>query len=386
MAVHSSLGASGAERWLNCPGSHTLLKSLHLPPDTSEASWRRDGHIAHEGASICLQENLDCWEIIGRRMEDGEFTLEHSKGAQVYVDIVRADFPWSTDIKIEEPIWDKTIHRLFGGTVDCAVLRDEWLIVNDYKNGVGVVVEIVENPQLMYYAAGILRRLPAAVRAKIKNVRLRIVQPNSFEAKAEKTWDTTPEHIEQWLTDVLVPGMIRAERDTTLALGSWCQFCPARLICPAQRGIFAAVAQADAGQVTELKDAELDLAYTLLDANRFYRNAVEKEIYRRLMEGKWTAGAKLVDTKSDRVWKDGAEAALKTALGDAVYTEPKLRTPADAENVSGEAKKLVKEWAFTPHKGYAVAFATDKRAARKPETATDVFGAAAAKLTEGTNT
>ena len=36
MSTHSPLGASGAERWMNCPGSVNLIKSMVLPESDEE--------------------------------------------------------------------------------------------------------------------------------------------------------------------------------------------------------------------------------------------------------------------------------------------------------------------------------------------------------------
>ena len=48
---HSPLGASGAERWMECPGSTALLSQLDLG-ETDDPDYRVDGTTAHAGAAV----------------------------------------------------------------------------------------------------------------------------------------------------------------------------------------------------------------------------------------------------------------------------------------------------------------------------------------------
>jgi hypothetical protein len=50
------------------------------------------------------------------------------------------------------------------------------------------------------------------------------------------------------------------------------------------------------------------------------------------------------------------------------------------EEVSGDAPKLVKEWAYTPQTGLTVALERDKRPAVKVQSSTEAFGEAVAAL------
>ncbi len=50
--VHSPLGASAAERWMNCAGSVTLIKQLDLE-DTDEPEYPREWIIGEDGQPKC---------------------------------------------------------------------------------------------------------------------------------------------------------------------------------------------------------------------------------------------------------------------------------------------------------------------------------------------
>ena len=80
------------------------------------------------------------------------------------------------------------------------------------------------------------------------------------------------------------------------------------------------------------------------------------------------------------MFKTGAEVVLKARLGDEAYIKPELKSPPEIEKISGDAKSLVKEWAYTPLTGTTVALSSDKRPAIQVRSAEETFGAAIAKL------
>src|SRR5580692_65183 len=81
--AHSDRGASGAERWLNCPGSSALIAAFEMP-ETDEPSYRREGTAMHEAAADCLARDADTWEIVGEKSYDTEITVDIANGIQMY--------------------------------------------------------------------------------------------------------------------------------------------------------------------------------------------------------------------------------------------------------------------------------------------------------------
>jgi len=375
--IHSPLGGSSAERWLNCPGSITLLKQLSLP-ETDEPEYRLLGTAAHEAAARCLKEGIDSWEIVGQMFGAHECDAAMASAVQTYLDYVRPLMEGSSFL-IEEAIGGDPAtrpHPLFYGTVDFAAYGPEVLDVVDYKHGEGIVVEPDDNPQLKYYAFGILynrTQRGVAVRSD-RLVRLSIVQPRAYHSEGPiRTWETTAGELIHWAENELLPGMAAAEIDTTFDPGPWCRFCPAKLGCPMLSSVFGAAAKADPAAIPNLSLQRLGLEYKAFEAVRFYMKAVEDECLRRAMQGEVASGGKLVQKIAKRVWRDGAAEQFKNKFGGEAMTLPELKTPAEMEKVSPDAKKLVKEWAYTPDNGYSFVLESDRRQAVKPKLMAETF-------------
>lgn len=363
--AHSPLGASSAERWLNCPGSNTLLKAIGAVEETEEQDYRHLGIVAHLLAAQCLVVNKDAWEYVGSTVD-----ADMAEAVQVYLDNVRPYMTSTASYFIEERIGEEPRpHPLFYGTVDFAAVDGEALLVVDYKHGEGIVVEPEENAQMMYYAYGILRRFP-----RVQDVTLRIVQPRAFHHDGPiREWKTDADAIRTWAETVLVPGMVAAEKGETLLPGSWCRFCPAKLVCPALKGLFGAAANADPKSVEAMTNDTLGREYGQVSAVKMYLKALEEASYGRLMKGEKVPGTKLVNKKANRVFKAGGEDFFKTKYGDDAMHPAELKTPAEMEKVSPAVKKDVNAWAFMPQTGYTVALADDPRIGVQPETPADTF-------------
>lgn len=383
---HSPLGASAAERWMKCPGSIALLNMLNLP-ETEEQDYQVEGTCAHAGLAWSFENGLEAWEIVGHHFPDKngepiEFTPDMSSAVQDMLDACRADYTDDGVRWVEYLLHEPSIHPLFMGTVDHAYLAGDTLIVSDFKYGQGIPVDVEENVQLLYYAYGLLQ-LPDL--KDVATVKFRIVQPRAFHPDGPvREWTVDAAEVGRWAREELLPAMDLAtppsdremapRRDAlsvtgggALMPGDHCRFCPAKLVCPAMRGLFAAVAGRDASEVQQIDDATLDVDYGLLDAVMHYKKAVGEEMMRRLQHGHEFTSAKLVDKKADRVWKDGAEARFKAEFGDKAYSAPVLLTPPQMEKLDPLAKALVKEWAYSPKTGVIVAPMRDKRPAIKTE-------------------
>lgn len=227
--AHARLGASGAYRWLRCPGSVRLSEGR---PDESTAAGRegtaagREGTVAHEWAERTLR---------GGAIED--VPADMRAGVGLYVDTVRA-------LVAESGGWLQAERRIslealrppedMFGTTDASIVQSPTrLHIVDFKYG-RYVVEVENNPQLLYYLLGALLELPAAARARIRELRITIVQPRAAHP------DGPVRSVEvSWPLLVLFAGRLMAGAyrtqmpDAPLRPGDWCRFCRAREICPA---------------------------------------------------------------------------------------------------------------------------------------------------------
>lgn len=378
--AHSPLGASGAERWMNCAGSTALIKALDLP-QTDSPDYQTDGTAAHDCAERCLHTGQDAWELIGEKMGNGtEVTTEMANAAQTYIDECRREMvegaTWGIECQIDAP----DFHRDFYGTVDFwAITPDgKTLKVKDFKYGAGIAVDVEYNPQEMYYAFGVLRKVVLHQDATIE---LTIVQPRGFHPDGPvRRWETTADYLCHWGEHDLRDAMLRDDAD--LCAGDHCRFCPAKLVCPLLTGLFGVAMKTDPKTVVTYTDDAADRNYQMLAGVKAYCKAVEADMLARLNLGRTMANAKLVHQKANRIYKPGAESVLKVQLGDEIYTKPELRSPAQVEALGAKAKKLIHEWAYTPESGLTVAPIGDKRAAVKVKTTQEKFGAAIAALEE----
>ncbi len=391
--AHSPLGASSAERWMNCPGSVSLIKQLDLD-ETDEPEYRGLGIAAHEAGAHCLKNGLDAWEVMGEKFHGFEVDLNMANAIQVYIDTVRPvmekegaisyvehglAYTQETDSvkEIIDPRADGILKKYFYGTGDSAVVRvvDRYMDVVDYKHGEGIIVEAENNPQLLYYAFGFLLLHP-----EIETVRIRIVQPRTFDEPV-KTWIVKASYIREWVAEKLVPAMQLTEMDgAELDAGSWCRFCPAKLICPMMSSLFGAACTSNSKALVPLTDATLGRAYQYKEAVKFYLKAMEEEVYRRLNLGGAVPGCKLVPKKANRVFKPEAPALFKEKFGDEAFSKPELKSPGEMEKLGAAAKELVREYAYTPQTGLTVATDEDKRVAVKVETTQQAFGSAVKNL------
>lgn len=372
-AEHSPLGASSAERWMNCPGSNVLLKQLDLPA-SDEPDYRRDGIAAHEAAAEALKHDQEAWEIVGQKFHDTEVTPEMADAVQMYLSFVRSLPPGVG--YVEQTVGatrSPTVNRKFYGTVDYGKLAGDTLYITDYKHGEGIVVEAEHNPQLMYYALAFVLTMPGM--EKIERIILTIVQPRAWHVDGPiRQWETTRDALLKWGKEVLMPAMDRAELDEGLVPGKWCRFCPAKLVCPVLTGLFGAAAKANPKDVPNLSSARLGLEWELRDAVKFYIKAVDDEVMRRDVAGETVPGTKLVSKKAFRVWKPGAKEALTTELGEKAWTKPEIKSPAEIEKIKGKkAKKLVAQYAYMPDTGYTVASADDKKPGLRVSHPSEVF-------------
>lgn len=374
--THSPLGASSAERWMNCPGSVALIKVLTLP-ETDEPEYRGLGIAAHEFAAVCLRDGSDAWEHIGEKYHNFEVDKEMADSVQVYLDTVRPAMLREGAKSYVEYSISHPAHRLFYGTLDCGVVYDTTAEINDYKHGEGIVVEVENNPQLMYYAYGFLREFP-----RVETVILRIIQPRAF-ATAVRSWTVQRTEIESWATERLIPAMHMAELEGgDLDAGNWCRFCPAKLVCPLLKNLFAAAMTTNPKEVVELSNASLGREYGYIPAVKYYLKALEEETFARLNRGGEVPGTKLVPKKANRVFKPEALTLAREKFGDDAFSKPEMKSPSEIDKLGATGKSFTREYAYTPQTGLTVAGDDDNRPAVKVQTSQEAFGAAVAALTD----
>jgi hypothetical protein len=357
-----------------CPGSRKVLEQMGDRGKEIEKDYQVEGSTAHAGLAHCIQGNVEAWEIVGQKFDGHEFTVAMRDAVAEFLDMV------SEWLHTGEEVWSEV--RLHGswhpaamGTVDLGILLDrETLAVADFKYGAGVQVPVKDNPQFLYYAAMLLE-LPQC--ANVKEVRILVVQPRSFNQQSGEPWIVSADYVREWVKNTLLPAMI--SEDEALKVGDHCRFCPARTVCPVHVSLFETCLRARVDDMVALSDLALESDFELIPVIKMRLKALEDEMMRRALNGSVFQKNKLVAKTADRVWKPEALATLTALLGEKnIMSEPHLLSPAVIEKLSPAAKKEVAKLAYTPQTGYTLAAMSSKKPAVKVQPASVTFAAVAA--------
>ena len=358
MTAHAKLSASGAHRWMACPGSVNAEAGL---PDQS-SSFAQEGTKAHD-----LMEQM----LLYARTDIDKYDIEMAEHVRAYVDYVESLKQPGDTMFIEHRVdFSEWVPDGFG-TADTILLGDDRIQIVDLKYGKGVKVYAERNPQAMLYALGAYADFGFI--SNFKTVRMSIVQPRL-------------DHIDEW--EVSVMDLLKfGEEARQAALDTQnpaakrspgekqCKFCKAKATCPALYKLTSDTIMADFDQIDEapqphkLTEAQLRAALenkTLIEA---WLASIELVIKQRLLEGGAFEGFKLVEGRAVRKWsdEDRAGALLAHLVGDhAAYTH-KLISPAQAEKLLGKSKKgLIEEVVAKPRGAATLARQSDPRPAISP--------------------
>lgn len=235
---HALLGASSAQRWLNCPPSARLTE--HMPDTSSE--YAAAGTLAHEIAEFKARnyfvETLPKRSYNARMKKfkaDERYDKDMDHATDVYLEHLKAramSYPAPPSVALEVQVDFSDIVPEGFGTADCIMVGSGRLDVVDYKNGSGVVVEAENNPQMMLYAWGALRLYRPIFGDTIKTIHMSIVQPN---AGGVREWECSVDMLTDVAMQDIQPLAIQAhEGRGEYNPGDWCRFCKAKAQCPAR--------------------------------------------------------------------------------------------------------------------------------------------------------
>lgn len=359
--LHSKLGPSKAEQWVNCTRSTSFIEdnASRLPPDKS-SEYADEGTVAHDVAVKCLRDYVATGAYL---LPAGYHELDSYLSECVQI------INEGGDLYLEErvPLW---YHPVDPGTVDFGMVSEYKVCVRDLKWGVGEYVECFENLQIALYASSLIYHLINQGMYAFPDdtvVDMGIAQPRTYrDVEDVRTWVTTWGDLKQFLADRLIQ-----ERAYT-ALHAWsddtefnpsrktCLWCPAKAICPAynepgETGLPIPLSHANAldilpaVQVEALSDEQI---LRVLEATPAIKNILS--VAHKFAAARAAAGNPIVGTKvvlgraGDREWANEMEAdKLLTAAGlkaDQKYVR-KLVSVAQAEKILKPLKeKKPKIW------------------------------------------
>lgn len=373
---HSPLGASGASRWMACLGSPQQSEGIV----DEESEYAVQGTVAHTVAEVCLVEGIEPWQNIDVPYKeytktDDERLVDKEMADAVY-DFIEAIEEWHPDRNqgnswVERRFHCPTIHELCYGTSDFVYLAEQErkLHIWDYKNGAGIVVEAIGNPQGMYYAAGVLEDL--MLWDMVDAIIIHIMQPRGWHIDGpHRMWEISVSDLVAWLEDELVPAMDAAMVSRDTVAGPHCRFCPARShACPSlmeameelQELLVMAIDVVDEKKGAKpLTPEQVGRLYDLEQLGKIVFKAAGKTAFGMLSSGIEVPGAKLVPSRTNRQLKKGAAARARKKFGKKAMTSPVLKSPAQIDAMPG-GKEFTARYAFKPKGKITVAPEGDPR-------------------------
>lgn len=342
---HAILSPSSSERWLNCTPSARLADAA----GSKTSEYAEEGTTAHELAEYVLGCWTDgtflpeCEEIpVPENIASNKYYSEEMKEAiSHYVAFVTGEFyemqkgPFGGPVTmhLEEKLDISGYAPGSFGSADVSLVSEQMLHIIDLKYGKGVKVP-AESPQFKMYALGVLAKFGGS---KVKRIRMSVAQPR---LRHFETIEVDVKDLLDWAEKVLRPkAKLAYEGKGEQVVGSWCQFCPVKATCRAQKNEIIKDFEEHPDTLV-MTDEEIVDMLGKLDRYRSWLESLNQYAYAEAMKGKKWDGYKLVEGRSARKIVDPdkvRDKLLKTYLEDEVLNIS-LKGITDLEKLMG--KKL----------------------------------------------
>ena len=351
MAAHAKLSASGAERWLTCPGS---IKAEESIPDKS-SKFAMEGTAAHELAELCLTKNRTAISYLNQLLPESQWKVDEdmAEHVQTYVDYVDQ---FKGHRMIEQRVdFSKYVPDGFG-TSDGIIINNDTMHIIDLKFGKGIRVDADNNSQGKLYAIGALCDYGFVY--DIEHIVIHIVQPRIDHISV---WEISAVELLAWAEWVKGRAQLCSEPDAPrVASEKACLWCKAKPTCPELMALTESATLADFTDISVSpkspdKLSVRDLRFALDNKKLIisWLDAVENLAFERLSAGEDFAGYKLVHGRSSRSWADPQEAeqVLFEELGEALFAPKKIITAPQAEKLLGKKKIGLLDGLVSKHEG-----------------------------------
>jgi hypothetical protein len=345
------MGGSTAKRRINCPGS---LNAEKAAPEQATSEYAARGSMLHAAMELLLtadpQTSEECQslyaELVGQDLGFGE---EHTITQDLLDtklipafeawEYVCGHYEWD-DWFIEQRVnLESVIPGAFGTTDVLGKDIQKRLHVLDWKFGDGVVVPVEGNEALGFYAGAAMYDEDQELVefcADITGVVLHIVQPRTGSDVVLHTWETSEDWVEKLVNQAARAMEVAQLPDPPLKAGSWCQFCRARVTCPAQQALASTALSNPPKSMTSV---ELGAAMTMAQQLKTWIAEVVKLAQIEAEAGAVIPGYKLVNKRPTRVWADEKKAekifrSAKVPVGKMFAR--KLISPTQAQKLDKE--------------------------------------------------
>lgn len=321
---HSTLGPSGAARWLNCTASPHLVKALAIEEESGAAA--KEGTYCHSVMEALVLNNCRV-DLVGAELEAALAAVK----AEIDADIDSYDINEMTrdldglmqhlyQLEIRYPdlviYCEKKVHMQpitidVWGTADLiAYSRDgDFLQVIDLKYG-RVYVEEKQNTQLtLYFIAALLSTLRGV--GFPRNSSFVIYQPRGG-GEPLREFAVDPDYIKTFVDRRLRPSLAEYDAGGQYRIGPWCEWCPALSGCPTARAELMEIAQMQFEDMT--KEQEAAAIKKVLDFKKPILKLIEDAETKALAAltiGQEIEGYKLVASKTQRKWAEADDVIIK---------------------------------------------------------------------------
>ena len=300
MGNHAILSASSSHRWLHCLPS----ARLELEFDNTSGTAAEEGSAAHALSEHKLKKAL---HIRSKRPISEYDSDEMEECTDAYVDFVMEQVELAKQI-CNDPIvlieqrLDFSCYVPDGfGTGDCLIISDDRLHIVDFKYGMGVLVDAVDNPQMKLYALGALEIYDSLY--DINEVSMTIFQPRRENVS---TWTMPIDELKVWAEEELKPKAVKAYNgEGEYIPGEWCTFCRAAARCRARAEEKLRLAQTEFKMPPLLTDNEIEeILFILPDLTKWANEITAYATDAAVNHGKEWNGFKVVEGRSVRKYKD----------------------------------------------------------------------------------
>jgi len=312
---------------------------LELEFVNNESNAAAEGTAAH---ALCEHKLKKALHMRSKRPISDYNTDEMEEHSDAYVEFVMEQLEMAkqscTDplVLIEQRL-DFSCYVPQGfGTGDCIIIADKKLHIIDFKYGMGVLVDVVDNPQMKLYALGALEIYDSLY--DIEEVSMTIFQPRRENVS---TWTIPVKELKDWAENELKPKALMAyDGEGEYLPGEWCTFCRAAVKCRARAEEKLKLAQSEFKLPPLLTDAEIEeVLAKLTDLTKWANEIISYATDAAVNHGKEWYGFKIVEGRSVRKYKDEdavAEAAKANGYKD-IYRQS-LITLTEMQKLMGKAK------------------------------------------------
>lgn len=308
----SGMGPSNAKQWIMCPPSIRMSDGI---PD-SGSPYAAAGTLAHAIGELKARKyflepmSTRTYNTALRKCKkDPAYDPGMEDATDAYLDYLKElamRFATPPLVALETRMDLSTYIPEGIGTADAILIGEGRLCVCDYKNGAGVPVDAVGNPQMMLYALGALEMYAPIYGDSIRDIHLAIIQPH---AGGVKEWDTTREELLQWGENVVKPAAAAAyagegECNPSTDPNGWCRFCRAKSKCAARAKALLTLEEYISHPPKLLTDDQIGLVLSRALAVEAWAKDLKEYALSAALSGRTITGYKVVAGRGSRDWAD----------------------------------------------------------------------------------